>query len=94
MLRLFKWFIEGFLAGGFIIQRGWGCRGCLISFFWFIGIGYLLMFLAPMRLPEIEMIIPRTVQLGIAIFFIAIAIILSKAFSVKKDTFHGRNRPE
>ena len=93
--EVFKGMIKALFFGGFIVQRGWGCRGCLVGFFWFIGIGYLLM--ALISVPDAGNLVPAHLALIIAVVFIAIAIVVGKLLRPKTDsdkTFTGRGKPD
>jgi len=90
--KILKWMMEIFLGGSFVIQRGWGCKGCVIGLLWFLGLGYLFIYMVS-PIPDFDRIMPRQYILIAAIFFIVLALIARLVFSEKKDTFHGRNRP-
>lgn len=89
---VFKWMIKIFFGGSFVVQRGWGCKGCVVGLFWFLGLGYLFIYMVS-PIPDAEWLITRQHALIIAIIFIVIAIITGLIFKGRQDTFHGRNKP-
>jgi hypothetical protein len=93
--KLITWIIETFLAGSFIVQRGWGCSGCLIGILGFIGFAFLFMYFFPC--PDGFTLVPSKFALALGIFFTVAALILGNIFAQKSGAdkgFSGRNRPD
>lgn len=93
--RVIKFIIETFFASSYVVQRGWGCRGCVIGFLWFMGVAYLLMCLFPA--PSVGNPVPPDLAFVIAIIFIVVAVIFGRVLrqkTISNKGFTGRSKPE